>query len=305
MNILVTGGAGYVGVMLTKALLKKGHIVTIFDNFMYGYDSVLHLVPNNNLRIVQGDIRNNDRSYLNGQDVIYHLAAISGYPACEANPHSAEIINVDATEKIVDYLSNEQVLIYASTTSFYGKSGEKCDEDTLISPVSLYGITKYQAEKIVMQRSNSVSLRFATIFGVSPRMRTTLLVNDFVYRAINDKSLVIFDGDSKRTFLHIKDAVNAYIFTLDNFDSMKGRVFNAGSEKLNYSKFDIANKIREFVDFEIITSKLADFDVRDFIISFERISGLGYKVFLILEDGIKELIKLYSFYRPYSDFKAI
>ena len=305
MNVLVTGGAGYVGVMLTEALLKKGHFVTIFDNFMYGYDSVLYLIRNDNLRVIKGDIRNDDRSYVDKQDVIYHLAAISGYPACEANPHSAEVINVDATKKIVDYLRNDQILIYASTTSFYGKSGERCDEDSPISPVSLYGITKYEAEKIVMQRSNSVSLRFATIFGVSPRMRIDLLVNDFVYRAITERSLIIFDGYSKRTFLHIKDAVDAYTFTLDNFDRMKGRVFNAGSEKLNYSKFDIANKIREFVDFEIVTSTLADFDVRDFLVSFKRINELGYTPSLTLEYGIKELVKLYSFYRPFSTFKTI
>ncbi len=297
LRVLVTGGAGYKGVLLAQRLLERNYKVTILDSFMYGYDPVLHLVSNPNVAIMQQDIRNLDLKILPNFDVIYHLAGISGMPACAANPHSAETINVHATRKLASALSKEQLLINASTTSFYGASGENCDESVPVHPVSLYGKTKYEAELIVQERENSISLRFATLFGASPRMRIDLLANDFVYKAVNDRAIIIFAGHSKRTFMHIADAIDAYMFALDHAQQMRGKVYNAGDEALNFSKIDIAKAIAAHVKFELIDSTLPDLDTRNFLVSFKRIKDLGYKAQRTLDDGIRELLKLYSFYK--------
>ena len=304
-KILVTGGAGYKGVVLVKKLLERGYGVTLLDNFMFGYDSVLHLVAEPNLRIVQLDIRNLDEKLLAEFDAIYHLAGIVGMPACAANPYAAEVINVEATRKLVSCLHKDQLLIYASTTSIYGASDIECNESVPVEPPSLYAKTKYAAEKVVMDRQNSISLRFATVFGTSPRMRVDLLVNDFAYRAVHERAIVLFSGRSKRTFVHILDAIEGYLFALDHADAMRGKIFNVGEEKLNFSKLDIANAIRNYVKFEIIDSSLPDVDVRDFLVTFKRIRDLGFSVKFSLDDGIKELLKLYSFYKSYSPFKVI
>lgn len=305
MKVLVTGGAGYKGISLVKKLLDNGHQVTILDNFMYGYEPILQIVNNPKLNVIQQDIRNISGSSIKGQDVIFHLAGISGMPACASNPDSAENINVIATQKLVSLLDKNQLLINASTTSFYGASGEECDETVEAQPVSIYGRTKLAAEKIVSNRENSISLRFATVFGVGARMRNDLLANDFTYKAIHDRSIVVFAGYSKRTFVHIDDAVNAYLFALDNADRMKNNVYNVGDESLNFSKNDIADIIKKYVDFEIVNSNLPDLDVRSFLVSFKKIKDLGYKTNLTLEDGIIDLIKLYKFYKVHSHFNII
>jgi nucleoside-diphosphate-sugar epimerase len=304
-RILVTGGAGYKGVVLVKALLEKRYPVTLLDNFIYGYEPVVHLVSNRNVRIVQRDIRNLDEAILGEHDVIYHLAGISGMPACAANPHSAEVINVEATRKLVSMLRPTQLLIYASTTSIYGNASGECDESVPVQSDSLYSRTKFAAEKIVQQRENSISLRFATVFGTSPRMRNDLLVNDFTYRALNEGTLVLFASRSKRTFVHIQDAISAYLFALEHADTMRGQVFNVGDERLNLSKLDIATAIKEHVRCEIVDSTLPDLDVRDFVVSFRKISQLGYKAKLSLDDGIVDLLRLYSFYKAYSHYRVI
>ncbi len=304
-KILVTGGAGYKGCMLVKELLNAGYRVTILDNFMYGYDSVLGFVNNPNCTIQKKDIRNLQSPDVKNYDVIFHLAGISGYPACEANPHSAQIINVDSTKKLVGFLSNKQALVYASTTSFYGKSGEKKDEKSTPEPLSLYGVTKYKAEKICMQHENAVALRFATIFGASPRMRCDLLVNDFVYKAINERSLVLFDSKSIRTYLHVKDAVKAYMLILEKPRKTLGQIFNVGSNGLNFSKLELAHKIQKQINFKIIDSDIEDFDKRSFIINYNKISALGYKTSVNMDDGIAELKKLYSFYHPFPSYNTI
>ena len=305
MKILVTGGAGYKGVILVKRLLERGYHVTLLDNFMYGYDSVLHLVNKPNLGLLKLDIRNLDQHALAGFDVVYHLAGIVGLPACAANPHSTRTINVDATRHLVSSLHRTQLLIYASTTSLYGATGSACDETTPVEPVSLYGKTKYEAEQIVLGHPNAMSLRFATVFGTSPRMRVALLVNDFTYRAVNDRTIAIFSGHSKRTFIHVMDAIEGYLFALDHRDAMRGRVFNVGDENLNFSKLDIAHAIRSHVQYEIVDSTLPDTDVRNFLVSFERIRALGFKAQCSLDDGIQDLLKLYGFYQVYSPFNVI
>jgi nucleoside-diphosphate-sugar epimerase len=304
-NVLVTGGAGYKGVLLVKKLLEEGHKVTIYDNFMYGYSSVMHLASEPKLSIEQLDIRNIEQKKLSQFDVVYHLAGISGMPACAANPHSADVINVEATHNLVSILGKEQILIYASTTSFYGATAKESTETTPVSPVSIYGRTKYEAEKIVQSRENSISLRFATVFGISPKMRADLMVNDFTYKAINERSLVLFAGQSKRTFIHIKDAIRAYIFAMDHADTMHGEIYNVGDEQLNYSKVDIANAVRRFIDYEIVDSSLPDLDIRNFLVSFKKIRNLGFHTEFNLDDGIQDLIKLYGFFKYFSPFNII
>ena len=307
-KILVTGGAGYKGVILVRELLKKGYEVTILDNFMYGYDSVLGFSDIKNCTIIRKDIRNLEASDVSAYDVIFHLAGISSYPACEANPHSAEIINVHGTKKLVSHLSKHQLLVYASTTSFYGTSGEVMNERSPIStasPMSLYARTKYEGEKICMTHPNAVSLRFAALFGVSSRMRTDLMVNDFVHKAITERSLVLFDSKSIRTYLHVRDAIQAYLMVLEQTPKMLGQVFNVGSNELNFSKLDLANRILKHVDFKIIDSDLSDFDKRNFVICYDKINALGFKQSVSMEEGILELKKLYSFYRPFLPYQII
>lgn len=305
-NILITGGAGYKGILLTKKLLELGHRVTVIDNFMYGYSPILSLIKNQNLTVKHLDIRNIKENDIKDADVIYHLAGVSGMPACAANPNSAETINVLATKALIELKSKDQLFIYASTTSIYGDNSDViCDENVPIVPPSLYAKTKYKAEQMVMEKENTISLRFATIFGVSPKMRVDLIVNDFTYKALNDRSIVLFGSNSKRTCMHIDDAIDAYVFSLNNSDIMKNNVYNAGDESLNFSKLDIANTIKDHIKCEIINSTLPDFDVRDFSVSFKKIKNLGYTTKLTMDDGIKELLKLYSFYKIYSPYNII
>jgi nucleoside-diphosphate-sugar epimerase len=215
------------------------------------------------------------------------------------------MINLSGTERLLAQLSPGQLLVYASTTSIYGRKGDVCTETSEVAPGSLYASTKYEAEKRCMERENSVSLRFATIFGVAPRMRRDLLPNDFVMRAVQERALILFDAASIRTFLHIDDAVRAYELALDRADAMAGDVFNVGSEQLNLSKRQIAEKIAEHVEFDIIDSTLADPDARHFVVNFDKIAKLGFRPERTLDEGIRELVRLFRFYRPTLPYKTI
>lgn len=304
MKILVTGGAGYKGVKLVAKLLSKGYEVTLLDNFMYGFEPTLFLMENKKLTVLRQDIRNKiDNLYQ--YDVIFHLAGISGFPACSANPASAQLINVEATKQLVDSLSKHQLIIYASTTSFYGKSGEPCNEQTPVDPVSHYGGTKYRAETIIAQRENFISLRFATVFGFSPKMRMDLMVNDFTYKALKEGVVVLFDGYAKRTFIHIDDAVDCYIFAMENSEKFKGNIFNAGGNHLNFSKLEIAQAIQKHIEFKIIDSDVKDKDVRHFIVSFDKIFENGFIPKKSLDDGITEMLRIFKFYDYYLHYKTI
>ncbi len=304
MKILVTGGAGYKGTVLTKRLLDEGYDVTLLDNFMYGYEPVMHLATNKKLNIVRHDIRNGIPG-MKDYDVIFHLAGISGFPACASNPHSAQLINVEAVRQIANDLAPGQMLINASTTSMYGKSGEACDETTPVDPVSTYAQTKQAAEQILHDCPNVISLRFATVFGFSTRMRMDLMINDFVYKAVKERVIVLFDSFAKRTFIHVQDAADCYIFAMRNFDKMKGAIYNAGGNSLNFSKEEIAEKIRQKVDFSIINSEVRDKDLRHFIVNFDKIEKLGYRPQKSVEDGVDELIRIYGFYEYYSHYRTI
>ena len=296
--MLVTGGAGYTGIPLCGALIEAGHHVTVVDNFVFGFTPLLHLIDQPNLEVVRTDIRDDDRSYLKDKDVIFHLAGISGYPACEANPNSARLINVTATEELVRALAPDQLLIFASTTSFYGASGTESQEDDPITPVNLYGETKKIGEDIVMDRENSIALRWATVFGVSSRMRNDLMVNDFVEKAINERTLVLYDANSTRTFMHLTDQTRGYLFALDNLQEMTGGIYNMGSASLNYTKRQIAENIQERIPCEIMLAKSGDMDVRNFLVNFDKALKLGFDCEFTLQQGIDELIKLYKFYAP-------
>lgn len=304
-DLLVTGGAGYKGIKLTSRLLEMGHDVTVLDNFMYGYEPILHLAEKKNLTVVKQDIRNTTAKDVEKFDVVFHLAGISGFPACAANPHSAQLINVDATKALVGNLRKDQHFIFASTTSLYGKSGAPCNEDMPVDPVSTYAMTKLAAERKVLEHGSAVSLRFATVFGFSPRMRMDLMVNDFVYRALKERVVVLFDSFAKRTFIHIDDAVDAYIFAMENIERMKGSIYNAGGNNLNYSKRDIADFVKKRIDFEIVESELADKDLRHFIVNYNKIEGLGFVPKKTVEDGIDELLRIFSFYEYFSHFRPI
>lgn len=302
MNILLTGGAGYKGLPLAAALIAQGHAVTILDCFLSGMDAALHLSTHPRITIIRKDIRTLDARDVQGYEVVYHLAGLSGYPACAANPHAAYTINAHATQHLVNLLDPAQLLIYASTTSIYGVSSDVVDETSPINPerISVYARTKYQGEQAVCSREHSIALRFATVFGVAPRMRTDLLPNDFTRRAVQERVLVLFESRSIRTFLHLDDVVAAYLLALDQADTMRGQVWNVGAEHLNLSKREIADAVAEQVDYTIVDSTLVDPDGRDFRISFAKIAALGYRPQRTLDDGIADLVHLYQWYRPES-----
>lgn len=300
LNILVTGGAGFKGVMLVDSLLRRGCRVSVLDNFQSGYQSLLHLADHPKLKVIQKNICSATPDTTAGYDVVFHLAGIVGLSACAENPLAAHEINVRATERLVEGLRDEQLLIFASTTSIYGAATSVCDETWLVDPESIssvYSQTKYEAEGIVLKRANSIVLRFATVFGISPRMRMLLLVNEFVYRAINDRAIVIFDGHSKRTFMHIRDAVESYLFAMDHADAMRGEIFNVGHERLNLSKLEIAECIRKHQPCEIIESAQPDIDHRNFTISFNKIQRIGFVPQYSLDDGVRDLVKLFRYYK--------
>ncbi|HPM24099.1 MAG TPA: SDR family oxidoreductase [Phycisphaerae bacterium] len=306
MKILITGGAGYKGLKLSEALLERGHEVTVFDNFMYGMEPALFLFRHfPRITLVAKDIRNIEPGDVTPFDCVFHLAGISGYPACEANPHSAQMINVGGTDRLVSCLGRDQRLIYASTTSIYGKSDELCTEDSPVHPASLYAVTKYEGEKRCLEHANCVALRFATVFGVAPRMRWDLMPNDFVMRVVHERALVLFDSRSIRTFLHIDDAIRGYLLALDRFDVMRGQVFNVGTDQLNLSKRQLAERIKAHADFAIIDSDLTDPDVRNFLICFDKITTLDYQPQRSLDEGLRELIALFRVYRPTTPYRII
>jgi len=305
MKILVTGGAGYLGSILLEELLNKNYEVILYDKFVYGIKPILHLVSNPKLKIIKGDVR--DESDLNNvkkkSDVIFHLAAVVGYPACANNPEFSETTNVLGSKLVSKNLSNDQKIIYASTGSTYGRVQDICTEETPISPLTLYGRTKAESEKF-FENERSVILRYATVFGLSPRLRLDLLVNDFVNKAIHEKHLILYQSNFKRTFMHCRDAVNALIFSMDNFDKMKNEKYNVGGDELNYTKLDIANIInKEIPDCLIIDNGQGkDPDERNYEVSYEKISKLGFKLRYSIEDGINELKKVVPFIKKINEW---
>ncbi len=299
-NVLVTGGAGYIGSVLIPELLKQGHSVTVLDSFIYKQNSLLECCKYENFEILNGDCRNRKllKKALSDKDFIFPLAAIVGFPACDKDTVAAETVNLGAIETLLELREKEQKIIFPCTNSGYGLGqGEKyCTEESPISPISLYGKTKMAAEKAILEAGNSLTFRFATLFGASPRMRTDLLVNDFVYRAVFDRSLIVFEGHFMRNYLHVRDAANAFIFAMENFEQMKGQTYNCGLSDANLSKLELCEKIKEYIPgFMYVEAPIGiDPDKRNYLVSNAKIESFGFKPQYTLDDGIKELIKAYS-----------
>jgi nucleoside-diphosphate-sugar epimerase len=299
-NTLVTGGAGYIGSVMVPKLLSLGNKVTVLDNLMYRQHSLLDCCHYDGFTMVKGDARDEAaiKPLLTKADVIIPLAALVGAPACDMDKTAARTINTGAVKLITSLSSKSQMIVIPNTNSGYG-IGQKdkfCTEETPLNPISLYGTSKVEAEKAVLDRGNSASLRLATVFGVSPRMRLDLMVNDFVYRAVNDRFIVIFEGHFKRNFIHVRDVVNAFIHVIENFEKMKNQAYNVGLSEANLSKLELCEKIMEQIpQFVIMEAPVGeDADKRDYIVSNEKIEKTGFKTEFGLERGIKELIKGYK-----------
>ena len=300
VKVLITGGAGYLGSTLTQYLLENGYKVDVIDNLMYEQTSLLHLCSNKNFKFMYNDVTDFDflKNVVSngGYDVIIPLAAIVGGPACDMNKELATKVNFEQIKCIVDNLSEKQKLIMPNTNSQYGSSKEIITEESPFNPLSHYAITKCDAENYIMDSGNGVCLRLATVFGASPRMRTDLLVNDFVYKAMVDGYIVLFESHFKRNYIHVKDIANTFLFCIENYDKMRGDVFNVGLSDANLSKLELAQTIKKYIsNFVIIEDDYkTDFDNRDYIVSNKKLELLGWKPIYIIDDGINELLSAYQ-----------
>jgi nucleoside-diphosphate-sugar epimerase len=296
-NILVTGGAGYLGSILVPALLADGHKVTVLDNFMYGQASLSHVCHHDNFSIVRGDIRleNTILPLLRKADVVIPLAAYVGAPLCNKDPVGATTVNHDAILMMLEHLSPNQMLLMPTTNSAYGSGDENnfCTEDSPLRPISQYAIEKVEIEKAIMQHPNAMSFRLATVFGMSPRMRIDLLVNDFTYRAVHDRFVVLFEPHFKRNYVHVRDVTRAFQHGIANFERMKGQIYNVGLSEANVSKMElcqaIARHVPEFIFPEAAIGK--DPDQRNYIVSNAKIEATGFETAFSLDRGIAELVK--------------
>ncbi len=301
MKILITGGAGYIGSVLTKKLLSQNYQVTVVDNLMYGQDSLIECCSYNKFEFVNCNILDFGRinSLIKKNDVIIPLAAIVGAPACNLDKNLSKSINYDATINIVKNTSSNQIIIYPNTNSGYGiaNKSDYCDEETPLKPISEYGIQKVDVEKAILDQQNCVTFRLATVFGTSPRMRTDLLVNNFVLKLFIDKYLILFEEHFRRNYIHIQDVAETFLFAIENFSKMKGNPYNVGLSSANLTKKQLAEKIKIFLPNSLIhySNIGEDIDKRDYIVSNKKLEALGWNPKFDLDFGIKELIKCYSF----------
>jgi nucleoside-diphosphate-sugar epimerase len=298
MKVLITGGAGYLGSNLTRHLLEAGYSVTVLDNLMYDQVTLLHLFGNPKFQFELGDVRDKKllQELVGLNDVIIPLAAIVGMPACKANPDLTVAVNYQQVADIVEVLRDDQKLILPNTNSQYGSSDSIITEESPFNPLSLYAKTKCDAENIMLANGNGVSLRLATVFGVSPRMRTDLLVNDFVYKSIVDGYLVLFEAHFKRNYIHVQDIARTFQFIIENYDKCKGHAFNVGLSTANLSKLELAEKIKSHIPSLVIKQDdfKEDFDKRNYIVSNEKLEALGWKPIYDLDYGIKQLMSAYK-----------
>jgi nucleoside-diphosphate-sugar epimerase len=298
MKVLITGGAGYLGSNLTRHLLEAGYSVTVLDNLMYDQVTLLHLFSNPKFQFELGDVR--DKKLLQDlvglNDVIIPLAAIVGMPACKANPELTIAVNYQQVADIIEVLRNDQKLILPNTNSQYGSSDSIITEESPFNPLSLYAKTKCDAENTMLEKGNGVSLRLATVFGVSPRMRLDLLVNDFVYKSVVDGYLVLFEAHFKRNYIHVQDIARTFQFIIENYDKCKGHAFNVGLSTANLSKLELAEKIKSHIPSLVIKQDdfKEDFDKRNYIVSNEKLEALGWKPIYDLDYGIKQLMSAYK-----------
>src|SRR5436309_9308170 len=283
LSILVTGGAGYLGSIMVPALLAEGHRVTVLDNFMFGQAPLNHLCADPNFDVHRGDARDPAvlKPLMRGADLIIPLAALVGAPLCNYDKVGAETVNRDAVLTLLQLASREQRVMMPVTNSGYGigEKGKFCTEDTPLRPISLYGRTKVEAEEAVLGRGNSISFRLATVFGMAPRMRIDLLVNDFVYRAVNDRAVVLFEAHFKRNYIHIRDVARVFGHGIEHYDCMKGRPYNVGLSDANLSKLELCQQIRRHIpEFVFSESQIGeDPDKRNYIVCNKRIESTGWK----------------------------
>lgn len=302
-SVLITGGAGYIGSVLTKQLLDRGFRVTVLDNFLFRQSSLLDCCAYEDFRVVRGDCRDERviGELVRDADLIIPLAALVGAPLCDRDRIGAVSVNYEAVQMLCKLTSPSQRMLFPVTNSGYGigQPGVACTEDSPLRPISLYGETKVKAERAVLDRGNAVTLRLATVFGASPRMRMDLLVNDFVWRAVQDRAVVVFEGHCKRNYIHVRDVVRAFLHAIDHFDTMKDRPYNVGLDDANLSKLELCREIRrvlpQFAFFEAPIGE--DPDKRDYIVSNERLLATGFRPEWTLGRGIRELIKCYTVVR--------
>ena len=297
-KVLITGGAGYIGSVLTELLLDKGYWVTVYDNLIYKQTPLLHLVNNPRFDFIKDDVTDFERlgNIIKQYDIIIPLAAIVGAPACDDNKQLATNINFGQIKCIVDNISEGQKLVMPNTNSQYGSSDKIITEDFPFKPLSHYAITKCNAEDYILKYGNGVCLRLATVFGSSPRMRTDLLVNDFVYRSMTDSFLVLFESSFKRNYIHVKDIAETFLFVIENYSKMNNDVFNVGLSTANLSKMELALLIKKHLPNTVIIENefSKDKDQRNYLVSNEKLESYGWKPKYTLVDGVVELIKSYK-----------
>ncbi len=297
-RVLITGGAGYLGSTLAEHLLSLGYQVTVFDNLMYKQLSLLHLFKQRKFKFILGDVRDKEKlqQLVREHDTVIPLAAIVGMPACKANPELAVQVNYEQIKTIVDVLDDSQQLIIPNTNSQYGSSPDIITEESPFKPLSLYAETKCDAEDYVLKNGNGVVLRLATVFGVSPRMRQDLLVNDFVYKAVTDGYLVLFEAHFKRNYIHVQDIARTFQFMIENYQTCKGEVYNVGLSSANLSKLELAETIKQYIPNLVIKQDdfKEDFDKRNYIVSNEKLEKLGWEPQFNLDYGIKQLKDAYQ-----------
>jgi nucleoside-diphosphate-sugar epimerase len=302
-KILVTGGAGYIGSVMVPELLKRGHRVTVVDSFLYNQTSLLDVCHDENFALVRGDVRNADlmKKLVKDADVLMPLACLVGAPLCDQKPLEARSINLEAVKMLVDLSSKSQMIVSPTTNSGYGigQEGIHCTEDSPLRPVSLYGKLKVELEDHLLASGHAISLRLATAFGVSPRMRLDLLVNDFTFRAVTDRFVVLFESHFKRNYIHVRDVALAFIHSMENWDAMKNQAYNVGLSDANLSKMELCLEIKKQVpDFHIMESPVGeDPDKRNYIVSNEKIEKTGYRPQVSIQKGIAELIRGYKIIR--------
>jgi nucleoside-diphosphate-sugar epimerase len=303
MKILVTGGAGYIGAILVPHLLNEGHKVIVVDNFMYHQTSLLDCCYHPNLIVIRGNACDKDliAKEMKQADAIFPLACLTGAPLCHQDPIGAKATNFDAIKMIIDLRSKDQMIIFPTTNSGYGVGQEKiyCTEKSPLNPISLYGRLKVDIEKVLLDSGNCITLRLATVFGISPRMRLDLLVNDFTYRAVTDHFIVLFEAHFKRNYIYVRDVAKVFLHCLNEFDKMKNEPYNVGLSDANLSKWELCQEIKKIVpDFHILESEIGkDPDQRNYIVSNGKIESTGFKSEFSLQMGIQELVKGYQVIR--------
>ena len=297
LKILVTGGAGYIGSILVPELLKRNYNVTVFDNFLYKQSSLNHLCNQKNLELIKGDIRIKDsiKSQINKADIIIPLAALVGAPLCNSDPVGAKSVNYDAILMMLNEASKNQMIFMPTTNSAYGTGNDDnyCDEKSPLNPISQYAVEKVKIEEVLMNREKSISFRLATVFGMSPRMRLDLLVNDFTYRAIYDKFIILFESHFKRNYIHVRDVANVFLHAIDNNKSMCGEIYNVGLSNANLSKKELCTEIKKIIpEFVFLDAPIGkDTDQRNYIVSNDKIEKTGFIPQYQLQEGIIELSK--------------